>query len=192
MFPSAPQGYWQKENNRKKYINWLTGRLGIVDPKEWYNITKKRFVDNYGGGFLDYYHNSCVLAITDCLPDYKWDVEKFSQMRANQKRVYSIVKNIWVDAKWEYKHPDLMFNASGIKMELDVWIPSIKVGIEYQGEQHFFPIKHWGGEPALKKVQERDQEKRIACRMRGIKLVEIPYSWDGGKNSLLEQIQQVL
>ena len=77
-------------------------------------------------------------------------------------------------------------------MELDVWIPSKKIGIEYQGEQHFFPVKHWGGQAALHKLQERDREKRIACKINGIKLVEIPYTWDGGRNSLIEQIQQVL
>ena len=159
---------------------------------EWYEITKKRFTDNYGGGFIDYYNNSCVLAVVDCFSDYNWKIENFSQRRANQKRIFKIIKEIWSDAVWQYKHPDLRFKDSGAKMELDIWIPNEKIGIEYQGEQHFFPVKSWGGEPALRQLQKRDQEKREACKVTGIKMIEIPYTWDGDKKSLLEQIQQAL
>ncbi|MBI2757063.1 MAG: hypothetical protein HYX49_00115 [Chloroflexi bacterium] len=191
MFNVVPQGFWKKKTNRKNYLNWLANRLGITDLKEWYEITKKRFVDNYGSGLLDYYHNSCALAVLDCFPNYDWEIENFSQRRANQKRIYKIVKAIWSDTKWQYKHPDLRFKDSGRKMELDIWIPSMKIGIEYQGEQHFFPVKQWGGDIALKNLQTRDQEKRDVCKVKDIKLIEIPYSWDGDKKSLIEKIQQV-
>ncbi|NMQ18390.1 hypothetical protein E4P82_03755 [Candidatus Competibacter phosphatis] len=38
-------------------------------------------------------------------------------------------------------------------LEIDVWIPKLKIGIEYQGIQHFNVIKHWGGEDGLRKTQ---------------------------------------
>ena len=192
LFGSAPQGYWQDKKHRLLYIYWLADLLGISKLSDWYAITGQRFRENSGSGFLDFFNNSPIRAITDCFPDYNWQIENFFQMRTNQKRVYNIVKEIWEDAVWEYKHPALIYNKSGFKMELDVWIPCIKVGIEYQGEQHFFPIKHWGGELAFEAVQKRDQEKREACKLIGIKLIEVPFTWDGHKKSLIEQIQSVL
>ncbi len=192
LFSVAPQGYWQDKNHRLLYVDWLADLLGISKLSDWYAITGQRFRENNGSGFLDFYSNSPIRAITGCFPDYNWQIEKFSYMRTNQKRVYNIVKEIWKDAVWEYKHPALIYNKSGFEMELDVWIPSIKVGIEYQGEQHFFPIKHWGGELAFEEVQKRDQEKRDACKLRGIELIEVPFTWDGHKESLIEQIQGVL
>lgn len=32
------------------------------------------------------------------------------------------------------------------RLELDIFLPGIPLGIEYQGIQHFYPIKHWGAE----------------------------------------------
>ena len=61
-------------------------------------------------------------------------------------------------------------------LELDVFVPQLSLGFEYQGQQHFFPIKAWGGKLALQKVQERDQRKRIICKSNNIELIEIDYS----------------
>lgn len=62
------------------------------------------------------------------------------------------------------------------KLELDIYIPKLKIGIEYQGQQHFHPIKAWGGEKALKRLQERDARKRILCIKNMVKLIEVDYT----------------
>lgn len=61
-------------------------------------------------------------------------------------------------------------------LELDIYIPNLQLGIEYQGQQHFKPIKAWGGEKALKGVQERDQKKATICKIKGVTLVHINYT----------------
>lgn len=45
------------------------------------------------------------------------------------------------------------------RQEYDIWIPEYLIAIEYQGKQHFQPIKHWGGEEGLAKRQELDKKK---------------------------------
>lgn len=61
-------------------------------------------------------------------------------------------------------------------LELDVYLPKLMLGFEYQGQQHFHAIKAWGGEIALAKNQERDKRKRIICDNNNIKLIEIDYT----------------
>jgi hypothetical protein len=61
-------------------------------------------------------------------------------------------------------------------LELDIWIPELRLGIEYQGEQHFQAIEHWGGENGLKKRQENDKKKKNLCKQAGYKLIEFHYS----------------
>jgi hypothetical protein len=56
-------------------------------------------------------------------------------------------------------------------LELDVYIPDLGVGIEYQGVQHFEPVDHWGGESALLDLTARDARKRDLCQKAGIKLL---------------------
>lgn len=51
-----------------------------------------------------------------------------------------------------------------------------KLGVEYQGEQHFKAINAFGGEDSLKKVKKRDSIKKKLCDEHNIKLVYILYS----------------
>lgn len=63
-------------------------------------------------------------------------------------------------------------------LELDIWIPDLQVGIEYQGEQHYQIIEHWGGEEGFRKQQENDLRKRMLCKSLGYTLIEFKYSED--------------
>jgi hypothetical protein len=72
-------------------------------------------------------------------------------------------------------------------MELDVWIPSLKLALEYQGFQHY--AWHFIYGPA-RFQQMRDLEKREECRKAGITLVAVPYWWDNQKSSLLATIHK--
>lgn len=60
-------------------------------------------------------------------------------------------------------------------LEIDVWIPELKLGIEYQGIQHYEVIDHWGGENGLKMRIKNDQKKKIICKSLGYKLIEFRY-----------------
>lgn len=49
--------------------------------------------------------------------------------------------------------------------------------IEYNGEQHYYPIDFFGGEKAFKNQQIRDNRKINYCKKNNIKLLLIPY-WE--------------
>ncbi|TEU14037.1 MAG: hypothetical protein E3J21_17065 [Anaerolineales bacterium] len=63
-------------------------------------------------------------------------------------------------------------------LELDIYVPELGIGIEYQGVQHYQPVKHWGGEEALKKCKERDSRKREICKRLGMELIYFKYDED--------------
>ncbi len=63
----------------------------------------------------------------------------------------------------------------GGRQSLDIMIPSLAVAIEYQGEQHYLALAHWGGEAGLAARRELDERKRDACWRAGIRLVEWRY-----------------
>jgi hypothetical protein len=54
---------------------------------------------------------------------------------------------------------------------LDIFVPALSVAIEYQGEQHFQPVKRFGGEAGFREGQLRDRRKRQLCKENGVKLV---------------------
>lgn len=61
-------------------------------------------------------------------------------------------------------------------LELDIFIPTPKIAFEYQGQQHFHPIEHWGGRASLDFLKQRDARKAKLCRLHGILLIPIDYT----------------
>jgi len=69
-----------------------------------------------------------------------------------------------------YKNKELLG-----KLELDIFSPTYKIAVEYQGGQHFHPCHFFGGEKSFVKQVERDKLKRNLCFENGIKLLEFSY-----------------
>lgn len=63
---------------------------------------------------------------------------------------------------------------------------SIKFLLEYDGEQHFYPMKFKGGEERFKETQLHDQLKNEYCKEHNIKLIRISY-----KDNLKEKLKEV-
>ncbi len=83
--------------------------------------------------------------------------------------------------KEDYRHPELKFETE-MNMQLDLFIPELCLAFEYQGEQHYYDMHHQF--QPQRQYAERDEQKRIACFNRGIALIEVPYWWDFGLDSL--------
>lgn len=69
---------------------------------------------------------------------------------------------------------DKSINPSGYAY-IDFYLPEYNMFIEYNGEQHYIPVEHFGGEIKLKQQQERDNFIREYCIKNNIKLIEISY-----------------
>lgn len=76
------------------------------------------------------------------------------------------------------KYPDTLYQYRPAwlgRQSLDLYIPSLRTAIEYQGIQHFHPVEFFGGEEALLARQELDQQKRRLCGENKVRLIEWPY-----------------
>ena len=83
----------------------------------------------------------------------------------NEFEMFVVIHKQYPDAIYQYRAAWLG------KQSLDVYVPSLKIGFEYQGLQHFRPVDHFGGEMGFVEVQKRDQIKKITCENNGIKIV---------------------
>ena len=62
-------------------------------------------------------------------------------------------------------------------LPFDFYLPDHKICIEYDGIQHFEPIKQFGGLKGYTITQKHDKIKNNYCSDNGIKLIRIPY-WE--------------
>jgi hypothetical protein len=56
---------------------------------------------------------------------------------------------------------------------LDIYIPSINLGIEYQGAQHFKPVDWFGGQAGLEKNMMRDRRKLQLAEVNGCSMIYV-------------------
>ncbi len=59
------------------------------------------------------------------------------------------------------------------RQHLDVFVPSLKIALEYQGEQHDTPIDFFGGQEVFAIRKKLDARKRRACKKNGVTLIEV-------------------
>lgn len=71
---------------------------------------------------------------------------------------------------------------------MDVWLPRVRLALEYQGQHHYRDHYLFGAHAV---AQQRDAEKARACRAQGIDLVAVPYWWTRSAPALAASIRRV-
>ena len=99
------------------------------------------------------------------------------------KKIYSNIYLILED----YVSSSHTFENSGIGIEIDIFIPALNLGLEYNGEQHYDDIP--GSFSYIELYKDRDIEKKDICGNSEINLKLIPYWWDKNIDSLRSFIQ---
>jgi hypothetical protein len=61
-------------------------------------------------------------------------------------------------------------------LPFDFYLSRYNICIEYDGEQHFKPIKYWGGTKTLKRIKMLDNIKTKYCLTNNILLIRINYT----------------
>lgn len=61
------------------------------------------------------------------------------------------------------------------RLKFDFYLPNYNLLIEYDGKQHFEPVKYFGGKDKLKDIKTKDNIKNDWCKNNNIKLLRIPY-----------------
>jgi hypothetical protein len=183
LMPQVPKRHWLNSDNRKKYMDWLSEKLNFKTKDDWYKITCNDFSRTGADGLMRLYGYSPPKLVMDTYPEHKWDANEFFPLLKKQKRIFGIVKDLFpnLEVVFNYTSKNIKFNKSKHCAQLDIFIPSLKLAIEYQGQQHYMAVPFWGGEKSLAKLKNRDKEKRLLCEKNNIILIEIPYTWDGSK-----------
>lgn len=74
----------------------------------------------------------------------------------------------------EFKFDDCCYK---YRLKFDFYLPTLNSVIEYNGIQHYEPVKHFGGEDAFKIRQIKDNIKKEYCNLNNINILVIPY-WE--------------
>ncbi len=124
------------------------------------------------------YHTSRGIGCPECLDlsNNKSKGENFIISFLSEKNITYETEKVFEDCR----NPE-----TGWKLRFDFYIVDLNILIEYDGKQHFEPIKYWGGDELFEKIKHRDSIKNEYCERKGINLLRIPYNRD-----IMECIQE--
>lgn len=94
----------------------------------------------------------------------------------NNNNIKFIMEHTYIDCCYKRKLP------------FDFYLPAYNLCIEFDGEQHFKSIKHFGGEKRLLIQKIKDNIKTEYCKNNNIKLLRIPYYDFNNIEKILEKI----
>lgn len=102
------------------------------------------------------------------------DTCSFCKMTKGEEKIIKSLKEYGVD----YVYQKTFEECRDIrKLSFDFYIEEANTLIEYDGRQHFMPIKPWGGKEALETIKKHDKIKTNFAKGSKIELIRIPY-WD--------------
>jgi predicted Zn-ribbon and HTH transcriptional regulator len=91
------------------------------------------------------------------------------------------IANILTELEVQYEREVHFITSTGKRMIVDFWLPKHKIVFEYNGEQHYKPVRFGGmsqelAEQALIKQKKRDKALQNYCYRQDIKLIVIKYT----------------
>lgn len=174
------------------YINKQSYEYGVrpISFNILEDICPDEIFEHLDGGKTAFFKKYNSMSVTDLIlaqannSEFQKETRKIKKVIENEVRVKFGFKNVgeaWATETLLYHLVCQIFPTERVVrhyrpefleyLELDVFIPKLKIGIEYQGIQHFKPVDHWGGEKSFKQVVKRDARKKKLCLENDIKLI---------------------
>lgn len=96
---------------------------------------------------------------------------KIGEKWATETKLYKIISKIFSKNAVIHHYRNKWLE----RLELDIFIPSKNIAIEYHGIQHFKAMNFWGGEKSFLKTKERDKKKERLCKENRVLLIIFTY-----------------
>jgi len=190
--PAVKQEAWTNAANVRAFLEAVKEQLCIEEKADWFRISRKEVISVTGG--FSFARSSLMLrdALALAYPDEEWPEatgnDGIPMKKSKQRLLRLAVRRLFpsVTLLEDYRSG---FTAgakeeprkAGPSLELDLYMPDHQLAFEYNGVQHYHEVAFFG---PLEAYQRRDEAKRRACREHGIRLLEVPYWWDGQVASL--------
>jgi len=150
-------------NNRTSHLEGIRGSLSDVEMQELRSLFTER--TNLFKKSSKHYRK--INNVIENEVRSKFGHKKVGEAWTSETILYYIVKKLFPNnIVHRHYRPGFLDG-----LELDIYIEGLNIGIEYQGIQHYKPVKHWGGEESFLRLKERDKRKKKICQTEKVPLI---------------------
>lgn len=144
--------------------------------------------------FHSWYENS-----TNVIQEHAYDWKNRKQEIFSKLVAEGVIQSKWKSEETLFrmivkKHPSALYQYRATWLSpqsLDIFIPELNIGIEYQGIQHYESVDFFGGEEAFKHRIWLDNKKRRKCSENNVKLIEWNYQESISLTNLRKKLSEV-
>lgn len=162
---------------------------------------KQKFIDAGCTPLFDKYLGANLKLLVRCPEGHSWNV-KYSDFYTgyrcgncsawkNEKECRGILEDIFKKQFTKKRLEYLRNSKTSRKLEIDCYNEELKLGLEYNGEQHYLPVKWFGGAEGLEKVRIRDALKLELCKKNKIDLIVLPYTVENKKEFIISELKKL-
>lgn len=199
--------FWQKPNNH--IHGWGCAKCSGMAKKtteEFIKQSKILYPGKYDYGKTEYVNAKTPVIIT-CKKHGDFKVRSNDHLRGQEcpecaiykleGEIKSLLDSEGINYVWQYSNKFLG------NQRLDFYLPEHKIAIECQGEQHFHPIKFFGGEEKHLIQKAWDERKRKICSENNVLIIyyttkknfiryssQLPKNTFFSKESIIEEIKK--
>lgn len=197
VFPSSPKKVWWLCEKGHEWESTVNNRLTRGCPY----CTKNRLLPDKSNSIFythkdlmkDWYYGKNCISPKDitfgmskkiwwlCEKGHEWESTINNRTSGNncpycreskgEKEIEEYLKTKNIEHKRQY----IIKYGEFKRLYIDFYIPEYKLAIEYDGVQHFEPVKHFGGKPKFDKQVLIDKTKESYCKENKINLLKIHY-----------------
>eukprot|EP00026_Physarum_polycephalum_P000781 Phypoly_transcript_00782.p1 GENE.Phypoly_transcript_00782~~Phypoly_transcript_00782.p1 ORF type:complete len:944 (+),score=105.33 Phypoly_transcript_00782:1215-4046(+) len=175
-------------------VEAIAKHLHITQLSDWYHVPKAHIKLVPGTHSLLKQYPTVESLLRAAYPTHAWDSETFTKYGKRgtpqtylQRIVRTLFPGMEIGTNVRGRHG--MKGERGAPLEIDIFLPSLNLGFEYQDPHHYFD-KHYGSY-TLSEYQDRDKRKQVQAVRKGITIVNIPFWWDWNIDSLIASIQKL-
>ena len=196
--------FWQIPNNHlrgdggcKECLKIKKWKLQHKSTEQFVAEANKVFNNYYNYSKVEYYNKSTKVCII-CPKHGEFWQSPSSHLEGNgcsqcKNKNQTILYNILKD---EFKKEIILYEYSPIwlgRQHFDIYFPDYNIAVEYDGQQHFIPIKHFGGKATYDKIKKRDKLKDKLAIENNCYLFRIQYNYTIEQlNQLIELIKNII
>ncbi len=102
-------------------------------------------------------------------------VPRFGEGWKNETYLFKIIYELFEAIGIEVIHHYRPKYLKGQELDIYLEVEGKRVGVEYQGLQHFQPVDYFGGEGTFIATVERDERKKRICQENNVTLIYVNY-----------------
>lgn len=184
-------GYYIYQHHIKKNITWFTDFIKMMSS--W---TKKDRIESDARSAkineVPEFKFTWSVSESEETPEEFRDDQKALRISKGQRACHKAIEEIYGAQFRQNVRPNFLKNPeTGHNLEIDIYNDDLKIGIEYQGAQHYkWPNFTNQTEAQFREQLRRDDYKKRVCAQMGIHLIIVPYTVKLGniKNYISERL----